>query len=61
MLEKISDLPEHWQCDHPEHTPPSMVALSPGVYKHVCPKCKLVVTFVVRNNAPQPRCGEDES
>jgi hypothetical protein len=49
MLKKVSDLAENWRCDHPEHMPPTMIALSPGTYEHTCPKCKLVITFIVRD------------
>jgi len=26
-------------CRHPEHNPPNMIVLSPGVYEHKCPHC----------------------
>lgn len=45
---KIRDLPgPHYPCAHPEHNPPGMIVLSPGVYEHVCPSCGHRVEFVV--------------
>jgi hypothetical protein len=39
-LRKIDDLAP-WTdrviCIHPEHNPPSMMVLEPGVYEHTCP------------------------
>lgn len=35
-------------CLHPEHNPPSHIALEAGAtYKHTCPKCKQTITFAV--------------
>lgn len=31
------DMPE--TCNHPEHDPPGMIVLKPGVHTYVCPKC----------------------
>lgn len=44
-LKKIADIPT--PCLHPEHNPPSMIVLSPGVYEHTCPGCGHSVTFTV--------------
>lgn len=44
---KIADLPARDYCGHPEHNPPSMIVLEPGIYEHECPGCKKVMTFTV--------------
>lgn len=44
-LRKIADLPQ--PCFHPEHNPPTMIVLEPGVYEHTCPNCGAVTTFRV--------------
>lgn len=44
MLKKIADLPR--VCMHPEHNPPNMIVLQPGVYEHTCPGCGHKTTFV---------------
>ena len=36
-IRKIADIPR--SCNHPEHNPPNMIVLSPGVYEHTCPGC----------------------
>lgn len=46
MLRKIADLPKP-PCRHPEHNPPSMIVLEPGVYEHICPACGNRIEFVV--------------
>lgn len=45
-LRKIADLPLPHRCQHPEHDPPKMIVLKPGVYEHICPGCgaKKIVT-----------------
>jgi hypothetical protein len=44
-IKKISDLPKF--CNHPEHNPPSMIVLPPGVYEHTCPGCLQKITFII--------------
>lgn len=44
-LEKLADLPE--RCLSPEHNPPNMVVLSPGVYRWTCPTCGKSRVFTV--------------
>ena len=41
-MKKISDLPplpKNITCNHPNHDPPNMIVLEPGVYEHECPSC----------------------
>lgn len=45
MLRKIGDFPR--PCLHPEHNPPSMIVLEPGIYEHTCPGCGHRTTFTV--------------
>lgn len=54
-LRKIRDLPKAWTypCHHPEHNPPTMIVLQPGVYEHICPRCGASQTFVI---GPRPTC-----
>ncbi len=47
-IRKIADLPEQSHCRHPEHQPPSMIVLEPGVYVHKCPSCGNEIEFVVQ-------------
>lgn len=47
MVRKIRDLPDWRPCRSPEHNPPSMIVLPPGVYEHVCPSCGKRAEFVV--------------
>lgn len=44
-LRKIADAPR--PCLSPEHNPPSMIVLEPGVYEYTCPSCGKTVTFTV--------------
>lgn len=47
-LRKIRDLPEQQRpCFHPEHNPPGMIVLEPGIYEHTCPGCGKRVEFIV--------------
>jgi hypothetical protein len=48
-LKKIADLPKI--CRHPEHNPPTMIVLSPGVYEHTCPGCGHQITFTIREKS----------
>lgn len=50
-IRKIKHFPENQTCRHPEHNPPNMIVLEPGVYEHTCPACGKKQTFVVR---PKP-------
>jgi len=27
------------KCLHPEHSPPTMIYLPPGIYEYTCPEC----------------------
>jgi len=49
-MKKIIDFEEEKRCRHPEHKPPNMIVLSPGVYEHTCPKCgkKTIVTIPLK-------------
>ena len=44
-LEKIGDVQR--PCFSPEHNPPSMIVLAPGIYRYTCPACGKQVTFPV--------------
>ena len=47
---KVQDLPAMPPaCQDPEHSPPYMIVLDPGVYEHTCPTCAHVARFVVPN------------
>ena len=51
-LERLPGPPIQWTlpmkpCWHPEHNPPSLIALEPGNYRHTCPGCGREVTFMV--------------
>lgn len=46
---KIKDM-EPWMpksCRHPDHYPPNMIVLEPGVYEYEYPACGLVQQVVV--------------
>lgn len=47
MLKRVSDLPASAACRSPEHNPPSMIVLSPGLYEHTCPACGQATRFAV--------------
>lgn len=52
MIRKIRDLRSSDQvCNHPEHNPPGLISLPPGIYEHTCPRCGRKQTFIVRPNA----------
>lgn len=34
-------------CRHPEHNPPNMIVLTPGLYEHTCPGCGKSFIFTV--------------
>lgn len=42
---RIAELPQI--CRHPEHDPPRMQMLEPGLYEHTCPSCRSTQMFVV--------------
>jgi len=47
------------RCTHPEHNPPNMIVLQPGMYTWKCPACGKEQTFTVPlislGDAPKPR------
>ena len=43
----------HTPCHNPEHNPPGMIVLPPGVYEHTCPGCGQITRFTV---PPRPYC-----
>jgi hypothetical protein len=44
-LKKIADLKT--VCLSPEHNPPTMIVLPPGIYEYTCPSCGAKVVFTV--------------
>lgn len=46
-MRKIADLPRTVRCRHPEHNPPNMIVLPPGIYEHECPGCGHKQTVLV--------------
>lgn len=46
---KISDLPKHEMCKHPDHKLPMHVVYKPGVYEHTCTGCGHKIKFIVRS------------
>lgn len=46
-LKKLKEFGHQDICRHPEHNPPSMIVLKPGVYEHTCPACGKKRTFTV--------------
>lgn len=46
-LRKIRDLESKTVCQHPDHSPPSLIVLPDGVYEHTCPSCGKRVEFTV--------------
>lgn len=49
-LRKISDLIPLKECHHPDHEPPTMIVLKPGIYEHECSNCHFKKIIVVRDN-----------
>lgn len=53
-LRRIDDDSNAWtpphRCRHPEHNPPNMIVLPPGLYEHECPNCHAKQRFRV----PEP-------
>lgn len=47
-LRKIQDLDKSIICRHPEHNPPSMIVLPPGVYEYTCPACGHKTIFTIQ-------------
>lgn len=54
-LRKIADLPQ--PCRNPDHDPPTMIVLEPGVYEHTCPGCGNKVVFTVTKAMMDVRSG----
>ena len=53
MIRRIDDDTNVWPrnlCRDPEHNPPGMICLPPGLYEHECPRCGAKVRFRV----PEP-------
>lgn len=48
---KIGDFKDYGMCDHPEHSPPSMIVLQPGVYEWKCPGCLKETIVIQRREA----------
>lgn len=46
---------EKSKCMHPEHHPPSMIVLPPGVHTYECPSCGLRQKIIIQ---PPPRLGD---
>lgn len=53
---KIADFPKHVTCQHPDHSPPSMAMLDPGMYEHTCPACGHLTKFTVQPRPRYERC-----
>lgn len=34
-------------CTHPEHNPPTMIVLEPGIHRYQCPACKYITVIRV--------------
>jgi hypothetical protein len=47
MMRRIMKFDEKAACRHPEHNPPTMIVLEPGLYEHECPSCGRKVQFTV--------------
>lgn len=59
---KIHDFsPSHSSCNHPEHNPPSMIVLPPGLYEHTCPRCGQKQTFTVKREGQLQQQLQDQS
>lgn len=41
-MRRIVDAFELKACRHPQHDPPTMISLPPGIYEHSCPRCHAV-------------------
>ncbi len=50
-IRKISDLVPFKECRHPDHEPPSMIVLKPGIYEHECAGCGHKRVIVAREEA----------
>lgn len=44
---KIAEPPAAATCRHPDHDPPKLIVLEPGLYEHTCPACGRQRTFRV--------------
>jgi hypothetical protein len=59
-LRKLRDLEPGFRafpapCRHPDHSPPTHIALSPGVYEHECAGCGIKTVFTVEKPTWQAR------
>lgn len=52
-IKKLSDWKDKFtpDCSDPEHEPPSILHLEPGLYEYICPRCRLTKIFTVQ---PKP-------
>lgn len=48
---KIGDFKDFGICAHPEHEPPGMIVLQPGVYEWKCPGCHKETIVIQRKDA----------
>lgn len=39
MIRRIEEDWHRYPCRHPEHNPPNMIVLPPGLHEHECPSC----------------------
>jgi len=46
-IDKLDEAIKKFRCKHPEHNPPGMIVLEPGLYEYECPACGLKQKFVV--------------
>lgn len=46
-FKKISSFSTEPRCLHPEHNPPTMILMEPGVYEYTCPGCEHSQEYVV--------------
>jgi hypothetical protein len=52
-MKKIADFEKEHICRHPDHDPPTMIVLQPGIYEHKCPACGQKQIVV---QPPKPTC-----
>lgn len=46
-FKKIASFTEDNRCLHPEHRPPTMIVMDPGIYEYKCPACGATQDVVV--------------
>lgn len=60
-IKKIAELPpRERRCRHPDHDPPTMICLPPGVYEHERPECGRKIQFNVHGSSMRAKaasCG----